>query len=68
MSEKRTRRSFTQEFKQDAVDLVVNQGYSFKAAAEAVGIGVQTQTHAVYFFSNAFRFGIWGCRFPPPAD
>jgi transposase len=33
---KRKRRSFSNEFKQDAVDLVVNQGYSFKAAAEAV--------------------------------
>ena len=33
MSEKskRVRRTFTDEFKQDAVDLVVKQGYSFKA-------------------------------------
>ncbi|MEM9366034.1 MAG: transposase [Planctomycetota bacterium] len=38
MSEKRTRRSFGKEFKQDAVNLVVHQGYSFKAAAEAVGV------------------------------
>ena len=39
MSEKskRARRSFSAEFKQDAVDLVVKQGYSFKAAADAVG-------------------------------
>ena len=29
---KRARRSFSAEFKQDAVDLVVKQGYSFKAA------------------------------------
>ena len=29
---KRSRRSFSAEFKQDAVDLVVKQGYSFKAA------------------------------------
>ncbi|MEP3477823.1 MAG: transposase [Fuerstiella sp.] len=32
------RRSFTLEFKQGAVDLVVKQGYSFQAAAEAVNV------------------------------
>jgi len=32
------RRTFTAEFKQGAVDLVVKQGYSFKAAAEAVNV------------------------------
>lgn len=37
-SGKRPRRSFSGEFKQDAVDLVVKQGYSFKAAAEAVNV------------------------------
>ena len=35
---KRVRRTFTDEFKQDAVDLVVKQGYSFKAAADAVNV------------------------------
>jgi len=35
---KRTRRRFTNEFKQDAVNLVVIEGYSFKRAAEAVGV------------------------------
>ena len=35
---KRVRRTFSDEFKQDAVDLVVKQGYSFKAAAEAVNV------------------------------
>jgi transposase len=34
----RPRRSFSDEFKQDAVDLVVKQNYSFKAAADAVGV------------------------------
>ena len=34
----RPRRSFTLELKQGAVDLVVKQGYSFKAAAEAVNV------------------------------
>jgi transposase len=36
------RRRFTQEFKQDAVRLVVNEGYSFAAAAQAVGVGEQS--------------------------
>jgi len=35
---KRVRRTFTDEFKQSAVDLVVKQGYSFKAAADAVNV------------------------------
>lgn len=38
-NQKSKRRSFSAEFKQDAVDLVVKQGYSFKAAADAVGVG-----------------------------
>lgn len=37
-SKKRARRSFTEEFKRDAVNLVVVEGYSFKRAAEAVGV------------------------------
>ena len=37
-SKKRGRRSFTDDFKQDAVNLVVIEGYSFKRAAEAVGV------------------------------
>ena len=32
------RRKFTPQFKQDAVDLVVKQGYSFQAAARAVSV------------------------------
>ena len=35
---KRVRRTFSDEFKRDAVNLVVNQGYSFNKAAEAVGV------------------------------
>ncbi|MEO9593533.1 transposase [Rhodopirellula bahusiensis] len=38
MSKKRMRRSFSKEFKQDAVNLVTHQGYSLKTAAEAVGV------------------------------
>jgi len=34
----RVRRVFSAEFKQDAVNLVVDQGYSFRAAAEAVNV------------------------------
>ena len=35
---KRIRRTFTDEFKQNAVRLVVDEGYSFKAAADAVSV------------------------------
>ena len=38
----RSRRTFTDEFKQSAVQLVVREGYSFAAAAAAVGVGQQT--------------------------
>jgi transposase len=36
------RRRFTEEFKRDAVRLVVEEKYSFKAAAVAVGVSDQT--------------------------
>ena len=35
---KRTRRTFSEEFKRDAVNLIVKEGYSFRAAAEAVNV------------------------------
>ncbi len=38
----RKRRVFSEEFKQDAVRLVVNEGYSIAAAARAVGVGEQS--------------------------
>jgi transposase len=38
----RKRRRFTEEFKQGAVRLVVNEGYTFAAAARAVGVGEQS--------------------------
>jgi transposase len=38
----RKRRVFSEEFKQDAVRLVVNERYSFAAAAQAVGVGEQS--------------------------
>jgi transposase len=34
--------SYTDEFKQDAVRLIVDQGYSFGAASSAVGVTDQT--------------------------
>ena len=39
---KRPRRSFSAELKQTAVDPVVQQGYSFKAAADAVSVAVKS--------------------------
>jgi len=36
------RRRYSDEFKQDAVRLVVEEGYSFKAACQAVGVCDQT--------------------------
>lgn len=38
----RTRRVFSEEFKQDAVRLVVGENYTFAAAAKAVGVGEQS--------------------------
>jgi transposase len=38
----RKRRVFTEEFKRDAVRLVVNEGYTLAAAAKAVGVGEQS--------------------------
>lgn len=35
----RKRRVFSEEFRQDAVRLVVRENYSFAAAAKAVGVG-----------------------------
>ena len=35
-------RQFTEEFKQDAVRLIVHEEYSFAAAAKAVGVGEQS--------------------------
>ena|SRR5579872_3140785 len=45
MEKKRTRREFDQQFKQDAVDLVVKQGRSVASVARDLGID-QTTLHA----------------------
>lgn len=39
------RRRYSEEFKQDAVRLVVQEEYSFQAAAAAVGVSDQTLRH-----------------------
>lgn len=39
---KRTRRTFSEEFKRDAVNLVVKEGYTIRAAAEATGVNENT--------------------------
>ena len=45
MDKKRTRREFDQQFKQDAVDLVVNHGRSVASVARDLGID-QNSLHA----------------------
>ena len=54
-SKNRTRRRFTEEFKREAVNLVVVEGYSFKRAAEAVGVS-----------SRSLRE--WHEKFAPPPE
>ena len=39
---KRQRRRFSEEFKQDAVRLIVEEQYSFKAASAALGVSEQS--------------------------
>ncbi len=45
---RKQRRIFTPQFKQDAVRLITDEKYTFKAAAEALGVGEQSlrQWHA----------------------
>jgi transposase len=40
MSEKKTAKSYPQEFKEEAVALVIEQGYSVPEAAKSLGIAV----------------------------
>jgi transposase-like protein len=44
-SEKRPRRSFSNEFQRDAVNLVAVEGYSFNLAALAVGVSDEDQSN-----------------------
>ena len=52
---KRIRRTFTEDFKRDAVNLVVVEGYSFQRAADAVGVS-----------SKSVRE--WHEKFAPPPE
>ena len=52
---KRIRRTFTEDFKRDAVNLVVVEGYSFQRAADAVGVS-----------SRSIRE--WHEKFAPPPE
>lgn len=42
MTLSRTRRTFTPDFRLEAATLVVDQGYSVRAAAKAMGVGLTT--------------------------
>ena len=52
---KRPRRTFSDEFKLDAVNLVVNEGYSLADAARAVNVGYKT-------------FRDWHAKFAPEPE
>jgi transposase len=49
------RRRFNEEFKREALRLVVEEGYTFKGAASAVGVSDQT-------------LRAWHARFVPPPE
>jgi transposase len=51
----RRRRRFNEEFKREALRLVVEEGYTFKAAATAVGVSDQT-------------LRAWHAKFVPPPE
>ena len=48
-------RRFSEEFKREAVRLVVEEGYTFKGAAAAVGVGDQS-------------LRAWHAKYAPPAE
>ncbi len=52
---KRIRRTFTDDFKRDAVNLVVVEGYSFQRAADAVGVSPKSVRE-------------WHEKFSPPPE
>ena len=51
----RRKRRFSEEFKRDAVRLVIEEGYTFKAAAAAVGVGDQS-------------LRAWHAKYAPPPE
>ena len=51
----RRKRRFSEEFKRDAVRLIVDEGYTFKSAATAVGVSEQS-------------LRAWHAKFAPPPE
>jgi len=51
----RTRRTFTQDFKLEAAQLVVEQGYSIRQAAEAINVGKSTMDKWVRQLKNEHK-------------
>jgi transposase len=51
----RRKRRFSEAFKRDAVRLIVEEGYTFKSAATAVGVSDQT-------------LRAWHAKFAPPPE
>ena len=51
----RRKRRFSDEFKRDAVRLIVEEGYTFKSAATAVGVSDQS-------------LRAWHAKFAPPPE
>ncbi len=51
----RRKRRFSEEFKRDAVRLVVEEGYTFKSAATAIGVSDQS-------------LRAWHAKFAPPPE
>ncbi|BBP46636.1 hypothetical protein THMIRHAS_20090 [Thiosulfatimonas sediminis] len=51
MSQKRTYKTYTDEFKKEAVALVTDQGYSVAEAAESLGV----RTNLIYKWKEKFE-------------
>jgi len=51
----KTRRRFTQDFKLEAAQLVVNQGYSIREAASAMNVGKSTMDKWVRQLNNEIQ-------------
>lgn len=51
MSQKRTYKTYTDEFKKEAVALVTDQGYSVAEAAESLGV----RTNLIYKWKDKFE-------------
>ncbi len=68
MTEKRRlNKHYPEEFKQDAVSLVLEQGYTVKQAAEAVGVDtklIYKRIKLFKFFQNFFTDNISLYRWP----